>query len=123
DINSREGIASIPKILHGFLEKIANTTNCKSFVICKNISEAEKVYEIFQRISGSTRPVLIHSKIPSASDLLRRFNMENRYSVAIIVDLYLGIDFPKLTDLVLLRKFPDELALTQAVSRVMRVSD
>lgn len=123
DTNNQESISLIPKILQEFIEKVAYTTNCKSFVICNSIAEAEKVYEVFQRVSGSTQPLLIHSKIPSASDLLRRFNVENRYSVAIIVDLYLGIDFPKLTDLVLLRKFPSELALTQAISRVMRVSE
>lgn len=123
DIQSDESIALFPLFLSGLEEKLSNNSLGKALVVCNSISEAERVYEVLQKVSGSIHPILLHSKIPSVRELLHRFGFENNYSVAIVVDLYFGLDIPNLTDLVLLRKFFNEQALMQAISRVMRLGE
>lgn len=123
DMQSDESIARFPVFLSGLKESLSNNSRSKALIVCNSISEAERVYEVLQKVAGSMHPILLHSKIPSVRELLRRFNFENKYSVAIVVDLYFGLNIPNLTDLVLLRKFFNEQALMQAISRVMRLGE
>lgn len=122
DMQNAESVARIPLLLNEIVEKLARSPQSKAVVVCGTISEAEMVYENLKNISGSVRPILLHSKIPSVQELLRRFRFDSEYALAIVVDLYFGLDTPKLTDLVLLRKFNNQQALMQAVSQVMRLN-
>ena len=117
----REGsIARIPLYLNELVKKLSRNPQSKALVVCNNISEAQNVYEVLQREAELRQPVLLHSKIPSVHEFLNRFRFESDHSIAVVVDFYFGLNFPNLTDLVLLRKFSNEQALTQVISRVMR---
>lgn len=120
DVKSEAGIAQLPLLLKDVNEKIVYSSESKVLVICSNILEAEIVCEVFQRSAEITRPILLHSKIPSFRESLNQLRFKDDFSVVIVVDLYLGLEIPNLTDLVLLRSFFNEQALMQVVSRVMR---
>lgn len=121
DMRRHSDVERIPALLKELIGKLSNNSTLKALVICRNISEAERIYKAFQ-VAESIRPILLHSQLPSVHELLHKFKSDGTYSIAIVVDLYIGLDLPDLTDLVLLRNFSSERALLQAISCVTRVS-
>lgn len=117
-----DDVGYISSLFKEFIDKFSNNLQLKALVVCNNISDAERIFECFRKVAYLVRPILLHSKIPSVHQLLHQFKFRDEYSVAIVVDLYVGLNIPNLTDVILLRKFSNEQALLQAVSRVMRVS-
>ncbi len=121
DMQKHMDFERIPSLLKELIEKLSNNSSLKALVVCNNISEAEVIYKVFQA-AELIRPILLHSKLPSVHELVNQFKFDDSYSIAIVVDFYIGLNLPNLTDVVLLRKFSSERAFLQAISCVMRLS-
>lgn len=112
----------LAKLFSDLIQKYSAQPESRGLVICPTIETAEKVYEALSQLSKALRPVLLHTKIKTLNEDIRSFASGDNYSIAIVVNLFVGTDFSGLTDVILLRKFGSYPLFQQAVGRVTRLT-
>lgn len=86
-----------------------------ALIVCRNTGEAQIVKEVCKEILASVEVVVLHSKMPNVTLKIREFINEDEKSIGIVVDMFTGLNIPKLTDVVLFRKFGSQHAFLQAI--------
>lgn len=107
-------------ILDRVLSEVSSDVNRRVIFVCKNISDANLVYEDLSKKVAYDSIVLITSQKRDIDVLEYKVINEERVKYCIGVNLVLdGIEIPFVTDVVLLRKL-SKSRLLQAISRVSR---
>lgn len=117
-----DNVDYVRQMFGGFIERESESQIAKVLVVCDNVKNAEKLYSSLLKIRKYGNPYLIHSGVRSHTNLIREFVKSDEKSIAIVVNLIVGIDFFGLTDLVLLKRFSNERDFLYAISRINRLA-
>jgi hypothetical protein len=117
-----DNIDYVRQMFGGFIDRESENEIAKVLVVCDSVKNAEKLYSSLLKIREYGNPYLIHSGVRSHTNLIREFVNSDEKSIAIVVNLIVGVDFSGLTDLVLLKRFPNERDFLYAISRINRLA-
>lgn len=117
-----DNIDYVRQMFGGFIERESESEIAKVLVVCNSVKNAEELYSSLLKIRKYGNPYLIHSGIRYHTNLIREFVNSDEKSIAIVVNLIVGVDFFGLTDLVLLKRFSNERDFLYAISRINRLA-
>jgi superfamily II DNA or RNA helicase len=110
----------VARLLEPIVKNLFSDPSRKAIIVCNSIFEAEMVDKACHQQPEVIRSVLIHSQINRVQKIIREFTQEDRFSVAVTVDMFTMLDSPRLTDIVLFRSIPSKALFNQVLSAVNR---
>ena len=88
-------------------------------VICKSIMSAEYYADLIEQFEGD-RPEIVHSNIPNASKIIKRFRSSTKRWIVSVGMITEGVDIPRSRVLIYIPYAKTELAFRQGIGRVIR---